>query len=119
MTTPTLSSKRYRCAQCGHVAEQTTNHYGNTWSHGHYNCCSKCPPYAKYPEFGGATKWICLETKDVYMSGTHTLEELETQGWVEAAQAQLDQDDEPYTTQGIYNLANDMATEDELHNAKT
>jgi hypothetical protein len=53
--------KRYRCTQCGHVVEQETNHYGATWSHGHYNCCPKCPPYAKYPEFGGATIWECLD----------------------------------------------------------
>jgi hypothetical protein len=25
------------------------------------NCCPKCPPWAKYPEFGGSTVWECVE----------------------------------------------------------
>lgn len=53
--------KLYRCTRCGHEAMQTTNHYGNTWSHGHFNTCPKCPPWAKYPEFGGHTVWECVE----------------------------------------------------------
>lgn len=53
--------KRYRCARCGHISKQTTNHYGNTWSWGHVNTCPECPPWAKYPEFGGRTLWMCLD----------------------------------------------------------
>ena len=49
--------KRYACTRCGHETVQTTNHQGNTWSLDHFNCCPKCPPYAKYPEFGGQTIW--------------------------------------------------------------
>jgi len=56
-----IAVKRYKCKRCGHVAKQSTNHYGNTWSWGHYNTCPKCPPWAKYPEFGGATVWECME----------------------------------------------------------
>lgn len=55
------TSKRYRCTQCGHEQMQTTNHYGPTWSHGHMGACPKCPPYKKYPEFGGQTIWECME----------------------------------------------------------
>ena len=55
------AAKRYRCDRCGYVVEQTTNHYGPTWSWGHVNVCPKCPPWAKYPEFGGQTTWTCLD----------------------------------------------------------
>ena len=55
------TSKRYRCTQCGHEQRQTTNHFGPTWSWGHSGTCPKCPPYKKYPEFGGATIWECME----------------------------------------------------------
>ena len=55
------SSKRYKCRKCGHETTQTTNHYGSTYSWGHFNCCEKCPPHAKYPEFGGSTIWDCCE----------------------------------------------------------
>lgn len=58
---PPRSSKRYRCTQCGHETTQTTNHYGATWSWGHSNTCPACPPYRKYPEFGGHTVWVCLD----------------------------------------------------------
>lgn len=57
-----ISSKKYKCTRCGHISEQSTNHYGATWSFDHYNCCEKCSPYAKYPEFGGQTLWECMET---------------------------------------------------------
>jgi DNA replicative helicase MCM subunit Mcm2 (Cdc46/Mcm family) len=47
----------YKCKRCGHVSVQTTNHRGDTWSWEHVNTCPKCPPFAKYPEFGGRTVW--------------------------------------------------------------
>jgi hypothetical protein len=56
--------KKYRCRRCGYVAEQTTNHYGPTWSWGHVNACPECPPWAKYPEFGGCTVWDCVDKPD-------------------------------------------------------
>ena len=56
-----ITIKDYECTKCGFVKKQGTNHYGNTWSVGHYNCCPECPPYAKYPEFGGQTLWKCIE----------------------------------------------------------
>lgn len=55
------TAKRYKCDRCGHVTTQTTNHYGPTWSWGRVNACPQCPPWAKYPEFGGQTTWTCLE----------------------------------------------------------
>ena len=58
------TEKNYECAKCGYVSKQRTNHYGSTYSIGHFNTCPKCPPYAKYPEFGGFTKWICLDKED-------------------------------------------------------
>lgn len=58
-----LEEKAYRCSRCGHTMMILTNHYENCWSWGHINCCPACPPYAKYPEFGGRTDWICLEAK--------------------------------------------------------
>lgn len=60
-TTGPQSYKKYRCKRCGFVAEQQTNHWGETYSWGKVNCCPKCPPYAKYPEFGGSTTWECME----------------------------------------------------------
>lgn len=54
--------KAYKCARCGHVQTIQTNHYLQCYSHGHCNTCPKCPPFAKYPEFGGGTVWNCLET---------------------------------------------------------
>lgn len=59
------TEKKYKCRRCGHVTKQTTNHYGATWSWGHVNCCPTCPPWAKYPEYGGQTIWDCLETSPV------------------------------------------------------
>lgn len=58
--------KRYRCSRCGYETMQDTNHYGSTWSWGHVNCCPQCPPYAKYPEYGGQTIWECLEKPSGY-----------------------------------------------------
>lgn len=57
------SPKQYKCSQCGYVTTQHTNHYLNTYSAGHFNTCPKCIPAFKYPEFGGSTTWICIETK--------------------------------------------------------
>ena len=57
----TISLKPYQCAKCGHVKQIDTNHYGECYSWGHYNTCPKCPPHAKYPEYGGNTRWICAE----------------------------------------------------------
>jgi hypothetical protein len=60
-TYPKATSKAYRCTRCGCITQQTTNHYGPTWSFGRVNVCPQCPPYAKYPEFGGGTLWECLD----------------------------------------------------------
>lgn len=60
-TTSVASEKRYRCTRCGHVQMIQTNHYGACWSYDHYNCCPECPPFAKYPEYGGRTVWECLD----------------------------------------------------------
>lgn len=57
----TITTKRYQCSQCGHIVSQETNHYGQTYSLGHYNCCPACPPYKKYSEFGGRTVWNCID----------------------------------------------------------
>lgn len=56
-----IKFKKYACAKCGHEMMIDTNHYGECYSLGHYNTCPNCPPYAKYPEFGGSTTWICKE----------------------------------------------------------
>lgn len=61
MQTYPITPKRYRCDRCGHVQTQSTNHYGPTWSFAHIGVCPSCPPWAKYPEFGGRTTWTCLE----------------------------------------------------------
>ncbi len=60
------TNKTYRCSKCRATTIQTTNHYGPTYSVGHHNCCPKCPPWAKYPEFGGSTTWICLDLPPVH-----------------------------------------------------
>jgi hypothetical protein len=59
-----ISEKDYRCKRCGHVKKQSTNHYGETYSLNHYNTCPKCPPWAKYSEFGGITVWECVEKEN-------------------------------------------------------
>jgi hypothetical protein len=56
-----ITSKQYKCTQCGYVEAQNTNHYENTWSVGEWNCCPKCPPYKKYAMYGGQTIWECIE----------------------------------------------------------
>lgn len=56
-----ITSKLYRCTKCGHIQQQSTNHYSKTWSWGHTNTCPKCSPYEKYPEYGGCTIWECTE----------------------------------------------------------
>ena len=58
---PQITDKKYQCRRCGHETQQATNHYGPTYSWGRYNTCPACPPWAKYPEFGGATVWNCCE----------------------------------------------------------
>lgn len=58
---PKITNKRYRCKRCGFVKEMQTNHYGSCWSWGHVNTCPNCPPWAKYPEYGSSTLWVCLE----------------------------------------------------------
>jgi DNA-directed RNA polymerase subunit RPC12/RpoP len=58
-TTGPVTVKLYRCKRCGHEQEISTNHYGECYSAGHYNACPACPPWAKYPEYGGSTIWIC------------------------------------------------------------
>lgn len=55
------TNKPYKCTQCNHVENITTNHYGPCWSWGRHNCCPKCPPYKKYSEYGGQTVWVCEE----------------------------------------------------------
>lgn len=60
VTGPHLS-KRYRCTRCGHEMMIMTNHWGECYSFGRSNCCPKCPPYKKYPEYGGSTVWECVE----------------------------------------------------------
>ena len=56
-----ISYKDYQCSDCGHIKKIDTNHWGQCYSLGHYNTCPNCPPYKKYPEFGGSTTWNCLE----------------------------------------------------------
>jgi len=55
------TEKKYKCSRCGHEQMINTNHYGECYSLGHSNTCEKCPPWAKYSEFGGSTTWICME----------------------------------------------------------
>jgi len=59
--TKQITPKKYKCKRCGYVKTQYTNHNGNTWSWGRFNTCLNCPPWAKYPEYGGNTVWECLE----------------------------------------------------------
>lgn len=56
-----ITNKLYKCTKCGHEQTHATNHYGPTWSVGRYSTCPACPPYLKYPEFGGQTVWECQE----------------------------------------------------------
>lgn len=77
MSTNDLKPKRYKCRRCGHVVTQTTNHYGDTWSFGNWNCCPNCPPWAKYPEFGGQTVWECIDVPDTDPHGAVGAPELD------------------------------------------
>ena len=63
MTPPPITSKHYQCSRCGRIVTQKTNHYRPTYSFDYFNTCPACPPWAKYPEYGGHTAWICLETE--------------------------------------------------------
>lgn len=56
-----IAPREYACSRCGTVTTLTTNHNGESYSVGRYNCCPNCPPYAKYPEFGSLTRWLCVE----------------------------------------------------------
>ena len=47
-----ISTKPYRCKECGHKIMQQTNHYGETYSLGSYSACPVCPPYKR------PTTWI-------------------------------------------------------------
>lgn len=58
-----ILNKNYRCTKCGYETVSATNHFGTTWSFGRFNVCPKCPPYAKYPEFGGQTIWECMDVE--------------------------------------------------------
>ena len=53
--------KKYQCKRCGYIKKIKTNHFEECYSCGHYNTCPKCPPFAKYPEYGGYTIWKCME----------------------------------------------------------
>jgi hypothetical protein len=53
----TISLKLYECRECGHEMKQSTNHTGATWSFGRMNVCPECPPWRKFPEYGGTTHW--------------------------------------------------------------
>ena len=66
-----VSPKRYRCERCGYETTQSTNHYQPTWSWGRQNVCPQCPPWAKYPEYGGSRVWIPVEN-DPAESGEQT-----------------------------------------------
>ena len=66
-----ITFKKYECKRCGHVKEIDTNHFGECYSWGHYNTCPNCPPWAKYPEFGGSTTWVCLEKEEVELCQSH------------------------------------------------
>lgn len=61
MIPPEMTEKRYQCDRCKHVRMRSTNHYGPIYSWDRYNTCPKCPPHAKYMEFGGQTSWTCLD----------------------------------------------------------
>lgn len=55
--TAKIVARVYCCKRCGHETTQQTNHTESTWSCGRWNTCPECPPFAKYPEFGGQTVW--------------------------------------------------------------
>lgn len=62
-TTSTISSKLYRCTDCGVEEHHSTNHYGDIyckcrkcgWKYplrlgGHFKCLTPCPPHLDIPE---------------------------------------------------------------------
>jgi len=57
--------KKYKCNHCGHVKEIETNHFGKVYSIGAFGVCPKCPPFRKYPQYGGSTIWVYVEPKAV------------------------------------------------------
>lgn len=61
-TTEKVRAKKYRCSRCGHVTEQTTNHYGETYSVGRFHACPVCPPFTR------PTRWICCEPCPPHMN---------------------------------------------------
>ena len=65
---PTIKRRIYECSQCGYRVEQKTNHRGKTYSVGAVNVCPKCPPYKKYPEYGGMTEWLYVKDSDIPIS---------------------------------------------------
>lgn len=58
-----IKYKKYKCRDCGYEKEIDTNHYGPCWSFGRINTCPNCPPWKKYPEYGGTTLWDCMEVE--------------------------------------------------------
>ena len=54
-TTGRLSVKKYRCKECGHEEQHSTNHWGETYSWGTSSTCPKCPPYKR------PNTWVCCE----------------------------------------------------------
>ena len=70
---PAITTKKYKCKECGHITEQATNHYGSTWSWGKFNTCPKCPPYKKYPEYGGSTVWECMEKEEISLDKSSSI----------------------------------------------
>jgi hypothetical protein len=62
-----LAERWYKCRRCGHHSLQKTNHKNiPTWSHDRFGTCPKCPPFAKYPEYGGMTAWDYVGEYDEY-----------------------------------------------------
>lgn len=58
-----ITEKEYACETCGFTQLQKTNHYSNTYSFGNFSVCPVCPPFEKYPQYGGQTVWVCQEEK--------------------------------------------------------
>ncbi len=56
--------KWYECTKCGYKKQIETNHNHNCFSYSHFNTCTTCPPYKKYPEFGGQTTWKCIDPNE-------------------------------------------------------
>lgn len=59
------SYKRYQCAECGHIENIVTNHYGPCYGVGDYNQCKNrhlAPPSKRYPQvvIRKNTEWLCL-----------------------------------------------------------